>query len=264
MDPYIITAYVKLPTHSESFQMGLSAPLESREIKSIAKAAITSFVDTTICSGQVAQRYLTGAAIGSSPIVFGLGKMEAYGRGSRLVTRGFILAQPTKDWGIYLDVVCALDGKGGQFLRRFMEYCTQVLRAPYVELNSLPHVLSYYPSLGYRHRKSCQAPADIEMPAELIAEFKSSGIRSADAALQNPDGLEFMMNLHRLGYTKNKDGVCANPAISTEEFLDNECYNDGFTMKYCGSNGGANGGAKRKTCRKKRSCRKSRKSHKSF
>jgi hypothetical protein len=253
-DPYIITGYVKLPTYSESFQLGLLKPVETRVAKSIAKGAITSFVDTSICSGQVAQKYLTGAAIAASPIVFGLGKMEAYGRGSRLITRGFILARPNEDGGIYLDVVCSLDGKGGQLIKRFMEYCTKVLHAPYVELNSLPHVLSYYPSLGYHHRTSCQTPPEIEMSPELIAEFKSSGVRTTDAALRNPAGLDFMMNLHRLGFTKNKEGVCANLGISSEDFVTNECYNDGFTMRYCNPTGGS----RRKTYRKKRGSRKSR------
>ena len=148
---------------------------------------------------------------------------------------GFILANPTEDGGIYLDVICSKPRTGTPFLHFFLYYC-ELLEASYVELSALINVLAYYPTFGFEHRKDCSKPAEVAMPVYLQEKLKKGmrdGIyKNASNYIKDAQLFEYVMHLHRMGYTTRKED-CTSLNLKNDDFKKHECDQDGFKMRKC-------------------------------
>jgi hypothetical protein len=153
---------------------------------------------------------------------------------------GFLIGKQLKDKGLYLDVICGAPG------RQMIDLFTHIARiygSPYVQLSSLPNVLSYYPALGFQHRKGCGVEADVVMSPQMLDYMKNTMRQiqtgeQLDAFLAMPESQplrEFMMQLHSHGYTTKAafSKICKNPDISDAEYFEERCQDDGFKMMKC-------------------------------
>jgi hypothetical protein len=154
-------------------------------------------------------------------------------------SKGFIMARPLMDYGVYLDVICSAEGTGSAFLQFFLQYC-ESQGAAYVELSSLINVLAYYPNFGFEHRKECKPGkgANIGMSKELLDHLKQGKkekrLQEYTNYYKDPYIMKFVADLHKRGYTKTKNpSVCTTKHLSVPRFRQYHCGRDGFTMRKC-------------------------------
>lgn len=183
-----------------------------------------------VCRYEVSKDYVSSRIV-TSTILMVMFEAATNPAPSTETTRGFILGQFTKDNGMYLDVVCS--SKYGLLLIDYFVILARKLGMSYIKLNSLPKVLSLYPRYGFRHRKSCRARPDVEMPPELITSWKQFHNFSPDDFYADPTALYYMHTLHRYGYTADDRPECQDPTMSMSEFALNKCAMDGFKMYLC-------------------------------
>jgi hypothetical protein len=150
---------------------------------------------------------------------------------------GFIMANFTENNGIYLDVICALEGQGGPLLNMFISVCQNYFKASYIKLSSLMHVLTYYPRLGFSHRKSCAEPPSVIMTPELskyiVENLRAGKLHIDDTFFDDPYIGPFIAELHKQGYTRTEKPKCADRNMSIEEQKSESCGEDGYTMIKC-------------------------------
>jgi hypothetical protein len=151
--------------------------------------------------------------------------------------KGFIIAQPLTDGGIYLDVLCA---EGGAVLLRFFLGLMERQGADYVELNSLINVLAYYPQFGFEHRLSCndngKTPLRMSLPlAEHLKRAKKTRrLRTYKNYYKDPAMMQFVDELHHRGFTRTRYPlVCQNRDLRSKNFQQHHCARDGFAMRKC-------------------------------
>jgi hypothetical protein len=151
--------------------------------------------------------------------------------------KGFIIAKPLLDGGIYLDILCA---EGGAVLLRFFIGLMERQGAAYVELNSLINVLAYYPQFGFEHRLSCKdnEKAPLRMSSPLAKHLKrgkkTRRLRTYKNYYKDPAMMQFVDELHRRGFTRTKyPSVCKNRGLTSKNFQQHHCARDGFAMRKC-------------------------------
>jgi hypothetical protein len=161
---------------------------------------------------------------------------------------GFIMANIDifyKD--LYIDVICAgpktskfKDHSGAMLIEEAIKVA-QSSRLRSITLSSLPTVLTYYPRFQFAHRKSCERNVDASLPEIILRRMrKEPGTEplpaTAEAAFKNKDMLDYMIELHEKGYSKNYTGKCAldrTGKIARDNFLKGGCGDNGFEMKRC-------------------------------
>ena len=153
------------------------------------------------------------------------------------VPKGYIMANFLPD-GVYLDVICAIERQGAPLLSLFIRLCKEHFHASYIQLSSLMHVLTYYPKLGFSHRKSCYEPPTVGMSPELgayIMDKMRAGILTSDEAFfDDPKIGRFIKELHAHGYTKTHDPkTCQDPSLGLGLQKQRRCAKDGYTMIKC-------------------------------
>lgn len=147
--------------------------------------------------------------------------------------KGFILSHTTSDGGYMLDVLCSSPGHGGQLLSTFLSLLENG-GAPYVTLNALTSVLSYYPRFGFGFRKTCNSNSkpNIVLPSNLVDWVRRTK-PSRNALFEYPPYREFIDHVRRLGYSVDTDNDCDDLTISMNEFVKRKCYSSGFEMRKC-------------------------------
>ncbi len=151
---------------------------------------------------------------------------------------GYIMGKFLPDNGAYLDVICATEGKGGILLNMYIQLCRDTFKVSYIQLSSLMHVLTYYPRLGFSHRKSCAEPPSVAMSPELskyiVDKLKSGELKSDEAFFEDPKIASFIKELHSHGYTKaDTPPSCRDPLLSLGHQKQYKCAKDGYTMMKC-------------------------------
>lgn len=178
-----------------------------------------------VCQATVSPGYVVRAIADNSILIM----MK---RGNRVI--GFVLAKPTRDGGHYLDVICsaAAERKGRDLLLYFLRLAEEQ-GTRYVELSSLPTVLSYYPQFGFEHRHRCDTGKEtIRMPNELLDWIKKSK-PTEEQLFNNEEFLAFLDVLRAFGYTADKDDFCQSNDVDFNDYMDEECFGSGYTMRKC-------------------------------
>lgn len=136
--------------------------------KSVIYAAIQEAIENpeiNLCRGDIKREYIEYAFHANTHrflIMKNTVEPKVYG----------ILFAKKMGKGIYLDVICSAASFGSIFLNYFFEFC-QKSDFEFIKLSSLATVLSYYPRLGFKHRKSCKEPVDLSFPPALLHDIKT-------------------------------------------------------------------------------------------
>jgi predicted N-acetyltransferase YhbS len=164
---------------------------------------------------------------------------------SKFEVAAFLIGRFAADYA-YIDVVC---GTGGINLINAFANEANGRGYAFVELSSLANVLAYYPRHGFEHRKQCIGPPDIVIPGTLANQLKNdmkdmTGTKMDDyyRSDASTDLKDFIMDLHRRGYTSSEKPECQDPGIEWSQYYENDCQIDGFKMRKCFS---AKGGTRR-------------------
>lgn len=121
-----------------------------------------------VCKGVIGIPYIREQIVPARTI------LVAYG--PQLQPLGFVLAYPTDGQrGLHVSILCA-HSVGRHMLDLLFQVATDQ-RVEYVELDALPHVLSYYPQFGFEHRKSCRSRPTVGMPEGLKQRIKRGEIQ---------------------------------------------------------------------------------------
>lgn len=235
------------PTHTP-----ISAPaLTVTKLRTMVKQA-----NAELCHGIVNSDYVA-EALKTNTIVVGLLELVGHTRtlksGTRVnyepELRGFILASETADGGIYLDIICA-HVFGGEMLKQFVEYAEVMKGSKYVELNALPNVLGFYPRYGFQHRHTCSESSPIAIRDELTQYIRTHK-PMADVSYTHQPIMEYMLQLHAMGFTAKMTPECQTVALTPDGFRVANCAENGFKMRKCF--GVAGGGRRPLTRRHRRS-----------
>jgi hypothetical protein len=178
-----------------------------------------------VCQATVSPGYVVRAIANNSILIM----MK---KGNEVI--GFVIAKPTHDGGHYLDVICssAAERKGRDLLLYFLRLVEEQ-GTRYVELSSLPTVLSYYPQFGFEHRTRCTTDKEtIRMPDELLDWIKRSK-PTEEQLFNNEEFLAFLDVLRAFGYTADKDDFCQSNNVDFNDYMDEECFGSGYTMRKC-------------------------------
>lgn len=149
---------------------------------------------------------------------------------------GFILAKSNikkKEKKIHLDVICSKKGYGGALLNFFLDYVDSE-KYTSVHLDSLPHVLTYYPKFDFKHRASCDNPEVLaEMPESLKQRIKDKKPLpvTSDDTYDDDDYVKFMLDLHKKGFGK-KDPPC-DGKLTRKRLKEGDCGSRGYSMYRC-------------------------------
>lgn len=223
------------------------------------------------CQGNVSEEYIKKYAIKNTilMVMFNDREVEEQARASRSaasatvkrktkVPLGFICARPEDDdgrKGMYIDVICAVSN-GTNMLNYFIAYAKKE-GAAFVGLSSLPSVLSYYPKYGFEFRKTCAGDAIAKLPDSIPTLLRSLPKDRFPKTSRNTYELDpyvdFMIELHDKDLGVKKSGKCAKAKITKDEMKEDDCGEDGFSMKRCALGGG---GRTRRCCRRGSSSRK--------
>lgn len=168
---------------------------------------------------------------------------------------GFLVGGGSPKIGnVYVDVICAKKW-GGLLLQYFMKLAA--LKG-YTEINltSLEHVIAFYQKQGFEFRHTCKKPVKTRIPDNLVDYIQSHQKQgkqfSIDSISKDDKFMNFIMKLHKLGFTKSSDRLCLYNDISKDEFIDADCARDGFKMVYCMNSTRKSSIKNKKTLRKKR------------
>jgi hypothetical protein len=167
--------------------------------------------------------------------------------------------------GAYINVICSFKDAniGRPFLDFFHKLIDRLENYQYVKLSALANVITYYPNLGYRFRHDCSeaglGPEHLKAarltkdtwPGPRDTEGRPIWPKDTKSAYKIPVYVDFMMDLHRRGFTVKQVSPCDDPRLDAKKFtdLDNDCAEDGFKMVKCdikasaGETGGAAAGA---------------------
>ena len=224
------------------------------EVMPLNKTHLNDHINTirvTACFGRLSPKYISDS-IGRNTITivqYLKVNKEVNVRGSRhapaskrieptLEPHGFVLARPdnTDPSGhtVYLDIICSM-GPMAKLLKYFFDWAL-TNDYPNIRLSSLPNVLSYYPKFGFKFRESCSTPVVKELPESIQHRnprekpFPQDHFEAAD----DDDYADFMTDLHALGLSAKKTGVCAaTRKLSKAELKSGNCGEDGYTMVRC-------------------------------
>jgi hypothetical protein len=203
------------------------------------------------CVGNVSEQYISGR-FGKNNILIVMGpEIEVDIRGKMhtdIEPIGFIIANHNavaKD--LYIDVICSSPLNGISYGAHLLKYANTMAEAKgcnSITLNSLPSVLTYYPTQGFKFRKDCGEPLVEYEGSALQArarELKVAGTlpTTSDEAYAIDEYVEFMKLLHAADLNKKKEGLCAKGRrITSKNIRDDKCGTDGYTMTKCFTRGG--------------------------
>ncbi len=171
MDPKKFFIYRTVQGENQGFQTESLTDLREGPnfyAPSVLSAALQAAIEDpeiNLCKGDIKREYIEyafGANTHRFFVMKDVTEPKVYG----------ILFAKRVGAGIYLDVVCASGSFGSIFLNYFFDYC-QKSGFEFIKLSSLATVLSYYPRLGFQHRKSCASAADLAFPPSLLTDIKT-------------------------------------------------------------------------------------------
>ena len=158
--------------------------------------------------------------------------------------------RPQAEQNLLIEAIAA-DKKykiGSKMLEYVTDWGRKHLHMSAFSLHALPHVLTYYPKVGFQHRDSCYENAFIEELPQELSDFnrthpKLPTLTDSDPIFvrSDPNYAEYepyrkhIMNLHGLGFTANRNGICADPSLTLDELVAGGCADDGFKMRKCTS-----------------------------
>lgn len=177
--------------------------------------------------------------------------------------------------GAYINVVCSFKDAniGRPFLDYFHKLIDRLENYQYVKLSALANVITYYPQLGYRFRHDCSEVGfgveHLKMahltkdtwPGERDKDGRPKWPKDTKSAYKIPVYVDFMMGLHRRGFTVKQKSPCDDLSLDAKKFIDpGDCAEDGFKMVKCDikapagavGKGGETGGATAGTATGKR------------
>ena len=203
------------------------------------------FIHSDTCRGDVTQKYIEQSLNGKCTNVF----VMFYPLPARFRTRfyavGFLMGYNQDPTTFYIDVVCAKTDPSSAYRQHNGKLLIQTVEdlmfskgVREIELSALPVVLTYYPRLGYNHRKSCTKPPEFvyftpELTHRLMYD-KASLPRDNVEAILDPDFQTYMILLLRAGYLPN----CNEYANASDEeilhaLVELNCQSSGFKMRKC-------------------------------
>ena len=191
---------------------------------------------------------LTDVILGNyEPIGFIIGKPKREKKGG-----GAGEAAPSKVAGklsYYIDVIVADKkyGIGNRMVDYVLQYMTQTLNIENLTLSALPHVLGYYPRLGFQHRDSCYENAYIEETPQEIINFarthgKAKALLRDSGPIFRANGIDYAIyepfrrhiaNLHKSGFNSDTKPQCKDPNLSIDDINVLNCHSNGFKMRKC-------------------------------
>jgi hypothetical protein len=203
----------------------------------------------SLCKQQVNPSYIREGIRNNDVFMLLYYKMVETGRRNRKITTivpaAFLMANVKQGHDLYIDVVCASAKRGefqdhsGNYLIKKAIETARYMKLNQVSLSALPQVLTYYPSLGFLHRKSCNAPPDV-LPTNsnfttLLQRAKRRELpNNANRAHDDEQMLDYMTRLYNLGYAK-QEGECSRKLDKKSKNVVKEgrCGRDGFRMVHC-------------------------------
>jgi hypothetical protein len=238
-------------------------------------------INDKACQGNVSEEYIKNYAVKNTilMVMYAEKEVEEATRASRSAASatvkrkskeplGFISAKVDDDGprqGLYIDVICAVSN-GTNLLHYFIAYAKAQGKA-FVGLSSLPSVLSYYPKYGFEFRKTCTGGPLARLPdtiPALLAELKRSGRPFPKTSINtyaHDPYTDFMIELHDKDLSVKKSGKCAKAKITKDELKEDDCGEDGFSMKRCALGGGGRRRCTRKCRRRSAHRRRSSRKH---
>lgn len=198
--------------------------------------------DQTRCGGQVDDKYFLEAMDANDIYLLQYYKVPREGRSSRstVVKPGAFALCRVKGTSLYVDIICSYKydevqyrQHGGKHLLNLASVVCPGLGCDKVSLSALPTVLSYYPPLGFAHRRDCTVEQD---PAITVAYSKIAQKKFAtrEAAYDDPDMLSYMFLLHASGFSSRKHADCDDKSIPPALLKKHDCAMDGYLMHKCG------------------------------
>lgn len=82
-----------------------------------------------------------------------------------------------------------------------------------MSLSSVPSALTYYPKLGFSHRKSCNLPVNVELPQEMVHRAARGNVPKNTNAARNKDWGKYMNLLRERGYGNDVSGYTMKRCI---------------------------------------------------
>jgi hypothetical protein len=215
------------------------------------------FIHAELCKGDVQADYIKSALTGWCTDVFVLFYPDFVRSRTKFLPAGFLMGYPTESTrAFYIDIICVQSNiqsvsglkynkHSGKFLITLVEDILFSSGFREFQLSALPVVLTYYPKLGYTHRKSCDTPPQFKdftkNIAYRLAHNKASLPRDNLEALGDEDYGEYMVELAKEGYSASSRPDCEklDELKSNEKILNAlidpqiNCQSDGFTMRKC-------------------------------
>jgi hypothetical protein len=212
------------------------------------------FIHPELCKGDVQADYVRRALRGWCTDIFILFYPDFVRSRTKFLPAGFLMGYKSSTRAFYVDIICvqsniqSISGltynkHSGTFLITMVEDILFSTGIREVQLSALPVVLTYYPRLGYRHRKSCDDPPDFEgfnpNIAYRLVNNKASLPRDNLEAIDDQDYRSYMVQLSKEGYGASSRSECTRKSDSELKILkrlidpDINCQSDGFTMRKC-------------------------------
>ena len=159
--------------------------------------------------------------------------------GAHMEPKAFLLAYKTSETQIHIDLIGASKGYGNIMMNTFLRLCDSI--GLHVDLDSLAHVLLYYPKFGFEYRSGCNSPK-VELPKRILQKMQNQVQRkqnpkNGDEAYENRTWFEAMKVLHNNNLSVRKTKKCSKPCTDKKcDFIyENNCATDGYMMYRCTS-----------------------------
>lgn len=180
--------------------------------------------DNEICQEGVGSDYVEGAVDSFNDLFF----LLYYKPDWEPIVAAFIIARE-EFGGLHLDVVCSAKRTAGEYNRhsaaflidRAVEHAkSRGLRD--VTVSAVPSALTYYPKLGFSHRKSCNAPVNVELSERIVQRVARGNLpRNVIAYETDADWRQYMNLLRDRGYGGIVGGFKMRRCINRSEIIAN-------------------------------------------
>lgn len=221
-----------------------------REPFEISWSELELMVSSSLCQDQVRESYVKKQLEMNSVFMFLFYELTEEVRRRQKTTRvpaAFMMGRAHEDnkKEFYIDVICSGARKEPYFIRHtgamLLQAAIQYAKEngyEQVSLSALPHVLTYYPRLGFAHRPSCDQPSDVQIPERLHEKARNKTLpKTMRDAYDDDDLLDYMSELQfkKYGnyYKADCDTAGKTKVVIKKNLKDNRCGDDGFKMRLC-------------------------------
>jgi len=210
---HFVADYINYRTYETWYIKSRSAtPLLTTPRRNIGAATILRLLEKDMqseknaCDGLISPKYFQEEALAKSDILIVLYYIDAEGKNIKYA--GVVIAKHRKK-DFYIDVICSRkpepengDIHSGRMLLRIVDEVAAKLDLPEIRLHALPHVLGYYPAVGFEHRQSCSPSSPSVAISDTVRQFLSEKGITNQKIYKNKHAINFIYELYKHGYMK--------------------------------------------------------------